>query len=167
MKSYGYRGCLFFLPLILVQFSCKKEITKVTEQRPIIDIFATIHIPDTLVAGQTFRDGYIQYAHPKFNKYEELYEGKTSRFLTFYLTVDTLQYDDFLPDNKIKDSIHSRQGDKIKFFPFHIGKQGTYYISGNIVDEILFDTISSNKNEKLPGYRMSSFIDKKIVVIEK
>jgi len=167
MKRYGYTRWLFFLPALLVQFSCKKDNTKITEQRSIVDIYATINFPDTIIAGQTYRDGYIQYEHPIFDEYEEQYKGKTSRLLTFCLTVDTMKYDGFLPDDKIKDTIWSREGDIIQFFPFHIGKPGTYYLSGNIIDEIVFDTISSNKNEKLPGYRMSSFVDKKIVVLGK
>jgi len=167
MRRYSYRGCLLFIPFILVQFSCRKDTAKITEQRPIIDIYATVHIPDTIISMQTYRDGYIQYEHPVFNEYEEQYKGKTKRYLTFYLTVDTVQYDDFLPDDKIKDTLRSWQGDKIQLFPFHIGKPGTYYISGNIIDEIVFDTISNNQTEKLPGYQMSSFIDKKIVVVGK
>lgn len=161
------RKLFVILSLGLIFFSCKKDDIKITEQRPVIDIYATIHFPDTIIAGQTYRDGYIQYEHPIFDEYEEQYKKKTSRLLTFCLTVDTIKYDGFLPDDKIKDTIWSREGDIIQFFPFHIGKPGTYYLSGNIIDEIVFDTISSSKNEKLPGYRISSFVDKKIVVLGK
>src|SRR5690606_18405639 len=109
----------------------------------------------------------IKYNHPTFNEFENKFKEKALRSLIFCLTIDSVKYEEFVPDDKIKDTIWSRESDRINFFPFSISKPGVYYLSGNIIDEILFDTIQKSKNEKLPGYKISSFVSKKIIVVNK
>lgn len=159
---------LSFLVLTLsILFSCAKENNKISDQKLVNELYARIYFPDTIIVDKYYSDGYVEYSLPEFNEYELRYKEKAMRSLKFYLTVDTIWYEDALPDDKVTDTIWSENKNKIKLFNIAISKPGIYYLSGNIRDEILFDTIPNNTNKKFPGYALSSFVSKKIVVINK
>lgn len=157
----------YLLTIIILLIGCGREKENDLNNDNEIDFYGQLIFPDTIFVNDYY-ESYIDYSHPKFDEYHLNNNHRIIRSLTFYFTIDTVRYDSGLIENEVKDSVFSSNKNKIELYKIAISKPGVHYISGYIKDKILIDSLNQNMEVgKLPGLLFSSYLTKKVVVIDK
>lgn len=162
---------LFFLIVLFLTFSCKKDVDRKSDRKKDKNIFIRkdLVFPDTIYLDSIYK-GSIYYLS-EFDRYTKKLNGKESisRFIEFNYTFSDSIYED---DNKLENStdVRSPAFDPhfIELKPIMSETTGIKYLQGYIKDLVVFDTIKNIPDDQpLDGIEQKHFIRKKIIVLKK
>lgn len=162
---------VFFLIVLFLTFSCKKDENKKSDIKKDKNIFIRkdLVFPDTIYLDSVY-NGSIYYLN-EFDRYTKKLNGEEniSRFIEFNYTFSDSIYKD---DNELENNTDVRSPafnpHFIELKPIVSKTIGIKYLQGYIKDLVIFDTIKNIPDDQpLDGIEQKYFIRKKVIVLKK